>query len=104
MIMNILEVRDNGENHIDRYSIVFNDLNRIDGRLYYSTLCLSDKPDLEKGYCQWSFGLRGTHLGKAISFDRLPRRVRNYVKERLDSEKLILGNLKNRRSAFNKRG
>ncbi len=71
-------VWDNEGDTIDRYSVVLKDGN---------FLSLSDDPGHPQGFSQWGHGVKpGPHLGKKISFDKLPPKVKAHVNMRMMDE------------------
>ncbi len=71
----IHSVWDNGGKTADQYTVVMKD---------GDALGLSDNPTHPQGFSQWDSGVRaGSHLGKKISFDKLPPKVKKHVEDRL---------------------
>jgi len=71
----INSVWDNGGETADRYTVVMKD---------GAGLGLSDNPDHPQGFSQWDDGVKpGSHLGKKITFQKLPPKVQKHVLSRL---------------------
>ncbi len=72
----IHSVWDNGGETADQYTIVLKD---------GDALALSDNPGHPQfGFSQWDSGVKaGNHLGKKISFDKLPPKVKKHAEEQL---------------------
>ena len=68
--MKIKEIRDNGEQTFDRYTIVYNTIGDRQGN--YDCIGLSSNPTHPQGIGQHSVARPGPHLGKLIRFDDLP--------------------------------
>ena len=72
----IKAVYDNGGKTIDRYTIVLPD---GDG-----CLSLSDDPNSPQGFSQFGECVEGSHLGKKISWNKLPKNVRDSLMTNID--------------------
>ncbi len=71
----IHSIWDNGGETADRYTIV------LKGG---DALGLSDNPDHPQGFSQWDHGVKpGSHLGKKINFNQLPKKVQDHALDQL---------------------
>ncbi len=69
----IHSVWDNEGESIDRYTIILKD----EGYLYSC-----DTPNHPQGVCGWGDDIKpGSHLGKKISFNKLPQKVKDFVRD-----------------------
>ena len=67
-------VYDSGDRTIDRYTIIFPKAEMA--------MSLSLNPDSPQGFSQWGCFTEGSHLGKRISWDDMPQRVREHALKR----------------------
>jgi len=81
--MQIYAIYDNGGKTIDRYQILIEPW-------YFGKSCdslgVSDDCDSPQGFSQWGEAYEGKHLGKKISFDKLPENVQAHILERLSDD------------------
>lgn len=80
----ILEIRDNGGETADRYTIVFRKLDPREPRRYHDMLGLSSYPSHPQGFSQWCEGVPGNHLGKRILWEDLPEEIQRHVACRIE--------------------
>lgn len=79
----ILEVRDNGGESFDRFTIVLKEKEQCANDVLNTMLGMSINPTDPLGFSQCSNGHPGDHLGKLIDFFELPENVQKHVIDRL---------------------
>ena len=82
--MKVKAIYDNGGKTFDRYTVVYNEIeqHRTEGNLY-SCLGMSTMPFDPQGFGQHSSAQMGSHLGKRIKFDDLPKDCQRAVNQDL---------------------
>jgi len=78
----IKSIWDNEGETADQYTVI---LNSKTGR-YYDSIGLSSNPGHPQGFSQWGEALEGNHLGKKITWNKLPDNVKRHVIMRLKDE------------------
>ena len=78
--MKILEIRDNGGITFDRYTVVYDQIERPG---FYCALGMSQNPIDPLGFGQHCIAQPGPHLGKILSFEDLPRDCQSAVRRDL---------------------
>lgn len=83
----IIAIYDNGGKTLDRYTIVLSRQFMTPSKPYlYVALSLSDYPDSPYGFSQFGEVRWGKHLGKALTWQQLPKRVQEHITRRLFKE------------------
>ena len=77
-------VFDNEGSTFDRYTVLTHSV--LWQSKLWESLGLSSDPDHPQGFSQWGLALPGPHLGKTISFEKLPENVQRHVLERLKED------------------
>jgi len=71
--MNIIAIYDAGQTVIDRYTVYFDTIEKIEnGISFHSCIGMSSLPYHALGFCQHTYGLIGSHNGLKIKMDDLP--------------------------------
>jgi hypothetical protein len=80
--MKILAIYDNEGETLDRYTIVTDFISgpKVGSRYTYEAISASETG---AGVFLWCQCYRGTHLGKKISFESLPKELQDKVKQAL---------------------
>jgi hypothetical protein len=82
--MKILEIRDNGGETYDRYTVVYDSVEYTDGHgTHYEARGMSDNPFSPLGFGQMCTAMTGKHLGKKIKFSDLPENCQKLVRQDL---------------------
>lgn len=86
--MKIKAVYDNGGETLDRYTVVLDEKEEValrNGLTQFLPACFSLSPncDAPNGVSMYGVCDIGPHLGKKISFKKLPENVQKYVERRL---------------------
>jgi len=83
--MNILEIRDNQGETLDRYCVVYDysDQETANGEKLYWSVCMNSAPFHPQGIGSHGPAMPGKHLGKKIKFSQLPA----------DCQKLVMQDL-----------
>lgn len=76
--MRILEIRDNGGKTFDQYTVIY-DLKENRPGCYWS-VGMSANPFHPQGFGQHGTAMPGKHLGKKITFKKLPKDCQRLVK------------------------
>lgn len=79
--MKILRIYDNGGKTVDRYTVYFNVRHAPGKRVvwnqsYLTCLSMSENPFSPQGFCRHGQGQLGSHNGKRITLEDLPK---NYL-------------------------
>jgi len=99
--MKIIEVRDNGGKTADRYTVVFDEKIYMPTRILgeyvaeYTCLSLSSDCHLPNGVSMWGTTEKGAHLGRRISFEKLPANVKRCVRSAMGKPVTISPKRKN---------
>jgi hypothetical protein len=75
--MKILEIRDNGGETFDRYTVVYDQIGDSQGN--YEAVGMSEHPFHPQGFGQHCTAMTGKHLGKRIKFSDLPKDCQKLV-------------------------
>jgi len=71
------------EKMYDRYTVVFDDIDRHVGNIpLYTCLCMSSNPNSPLGLSEHSTCMLGKHLGKRIDYNDLPGEIKDHVRNR----------------------
>ncbi len=76
----VKSVWDNGGRTADRYTVVLRDR---DDEGYYTAFALSDDPGSPQGVSMVVSVTEGSHIGQRISWNTLPTRIQDHVRDRL---------------------
>jgi hypothetical protein len=79
-----ITVYDNGGKTFDRYTIVLHGKEWVERGGLTTMLGLSHNPTHPQGFSQFTSGTPGAHLGKKITFSRLPKNIQDHVRARLE--------------------
>lgn len=81
----LIEIYDAGDDVYDRYTVVY--LNEPERKKdMFECVGMSEHPFHPQGFGQHSTAMRGSHLGKVISFDQLPPDCQKLVRRDLADE------------------
>lgn len=81
-----ITVYDNGGKTFDRYTIVLHGKEWAERGGLTTMLGLSHNPTHPQGFSQWTSGTPGRHLGRKITFSRLPKNIQSHVRARLEPD------------------
>lgn len=82
----VIGIWDNGGETCDRYTVALDPKSYPERAGYVAMLGLSSDPTSPLGFSQFTTGQCGPHLGKRISWAKLPEHIRAHVAARLKED------------------